>query len=362
MDTLAIREFAADAGRESHARLAATLAAAKVLFGAAVYAALAAWFAWKGPREQAELGLIIGATVLTALLISYSIDWFQARLRIARVFAPVALLNSLFAAAAVLLVPRLHDLRLQVALFPALELVSGLVLLVWLRREDLLAPPLFAFDRVRALALQSLPIAMTGLLIMFYSRLDVLVIAAKSGHEAVGQYGIAFRLTEPVHIAAGAFALSIFSRFSAWFRNPAGISLAGKALRYVSVAMVYGITCALTLGLLAPPVIERFFPQYAASIPLLRLLALTLVFRSLNATLAAIVQGAGRFYVLTGLTAVALASLFVSLQVLVGRFGPSGAAYSLLLVEGCAVVLQAIVVVRLVTGRGPAPSGGAPSP
>jgi O-antigen/teichoic acid export membrane protein len=168
MDTLAIREYASGPGPETHRRFAASLAAGKVVFGALVYAGLAAWFVWKGPREQAELGLIVGATALTALLISYSLDWYQARLRIGQVFAPVAAANVLLALAALLLVPRLHDLRLQVALFPALELASGLVLLVWLGRESLVARPLFHFGGVPALVRASLPNAATGIRIMFY--------------------------------------------------------------------------------------------------------------------------------------------------------------------------------------------------
>jgi O-antigen/teichoic acid export membrane protein len=359
MDTLAIREFAADTGRESHARFAASLAAAKVVFGAVVYAVLAAWFTWKGPREQAQVGLIIGTTALTALLISYSIDWFQARLRIARVFVPVALLNTLFAAAAVLLVPRLHDLRLQAALFPALELVSGLVLLVWLGREELLAPPLFAFGRVRALVAQSLPIAMTGLLIMFYSRLDVLVLSSRLGPAQVGHYGIAYRLTEPVQIAAAAFGLSVFSRFSGWFRDPARLSLRRPALRYVLATLAYGAVCALALGLLAPPVIRRFFADYVPAIPVLRVLAAGLVFRSVNATLAAILQGAGRFRLLTGIATWNLAAVFGMLTLFVGRFGAPGAALALLTVEGLNTVIQLVLVSRVLAQHERTASGGA---
>lgn len=347
MDTLSIREFAAERPPGEHARFAAALAAAKLVFGLVTYAVLAVWFVWKGPREQAELGLIVGATALTALLISFSVDWFQARLRVARILVPVAVLNTFSALLAVLLVPHLHDLRLQAALFPLLEVISGLTLLVWLRREDLLAPPYFAWSRVLPLAGDSLPIAATGLLIMFYSRLDVLVLSSRLGPAEVGHYGIAYRLTEPVQIAAAAFGLSVFSRFAAWFRDPAGRSLRRTALRYVLATLAYGVACALVLALLAPPVIRRFFADYVPAIPVLRVLAAGLVFRSLNATLAAVLQGAGRFRLLTGLAAWNLAAVFGTLTLFVGRWGAPGAALALLTVEGLNTVLQCGLILHV---------------
>lgn len=359
MDTLAIREYAAETGRETHARFAAALAAGKLLFGLVVYALLAGWFVWKGPREQAAIGLLVGATVPTALLISYSLDWFQARLRIGRVFVPVAALNSLFAIAAVLLVPRLHDLRLQAALFPALELASGLVLLLWLRREDLLGRPLLAFARVLPLAAQALPIAATGLLIMFYSRLDVLVLSSRLGPAEVGHYGIAYRLTEPVQIAAAAFGLSVFSRFAGWFRDPARRSLRRPALRYGLATLAYGVGCALVLGLLAPPVLHRWFADYVPAVPVLRVLAAGLVFRSLNATLAAILQGSGRFRLLTGIAAWNLLAVFGTLTLFVGRFGAPGAALALLVVEGLNTLIQLVLVARVLAEHERTSPGGA---
>ena len=348
MDTLAIREYAADPGPGAHARFASALAAGKLVFGLLVYACLAGWLAWRGPREQAELGLIVGASAVTALLISYSLDWFQARLRVGEVFVPIATVNVLCAAAAVLLVPRLPDLRLQVAIFPALELVSGLALLLWLRRERLLSTPFFAFGGVPALLRASLPIAVTGIVIMLYSRLDVFVLSSKVGPEAVGHYGIAFRVTEPVQIAAAAFALSVFSRFSGWFRDPAIRSLRGPATKYVLATLAYGSGMALVLLLVAPPVLRRFFAEYVPAIPVLRVLAVTLVFRSMNATLAAIIQGAGRFRLLTGIAVWNLVCVFALLSWFVGRYQAPGAALALLAGEGLNSVIQLVVVARLV--------------
>ena len=349
MDTLAIREYAAEPSSSSHARFAASLAAAKLVFGAGVYAALAAWFAWTATREQAGLGIIVGATALTSLLVNFSLDFYQGRLRVARVLPPVLVSNAALTLVALLAVPRLHDLRAQAALFPAIEAVTGLVLLAWLRREDLLARPWLAFERVPDLVRHSLPIAATGIVIMIYSRLDVLVLSSRLDSRAVGHYGMAFRLTEPFQLAAAAFGLSVFSRFSTWFHAPHAGALRGSARRYLAATLGYGLATALALNLLAPPVIERLLPDYVPGLPVLRILSAALVFRSLNATLAGIIQGAGRFRLLTGIALWNLALVFALLCWLVDRYQAPGAALALLAAEAVNTAIQLGVVVRIVS-------------
>jgi len=346
MDTLAIREFAGDAPPSGSSRFAAALAAGKVVFGVITYAALALWLAWTGPPERLPAGLVVATLVWTSLLIGFSLDWFQARLRVSRVLVPVSLLNAVLAVLAVLAVPHLPDLRLQVALLPLLELASGLALLQGLRREGLLASPLLEWSRVPALVAESLPLAVTGVLIMIYSRLDVLVLSSRLPAAEVGHYGVAFRLTEPVQIAAAAFGLSVFSRFSARFRDPSVRSLWGPAFKLVMGTLAYGAACAVALGLLAPPLLLRFFPDYLPAIPVLQVLAAGLVFRSMNATLAAVLLGAGRFRLLTGLAAWNLAAVFGMLTLLVGRFGAQGAAFALLAVEALNTLIQFGLVAR----------------
>lgn len=344
LDTLAIREYSAPS---PPARFAAGLAAAKLLLGATVYVGLAGWFA-AGPTAQAVPGMIVGATVLTSLLVNYSLDFFQGRLRVARVLPAVLATNVLLTLAALVAVTRLGDLRAQVALFPLVEAVNGLVLLALLRREARRDGPPFAFGDVPALVRRSLPIAVTAVVIMTYSRLDVLVLSSRLDAASVGHYGMAFRLTEPFQLAAAAFALSVFSRFAARFQAPPVTGLRPLAARYLAATLAYGAATALALALLAPPLVRRFLPDYLPCVPVLRVLAGALVFRSLNATLAGILQGAGRFRLLTGIAVWNLALVYVLLGWLVGWLGARGAAFALLGAEAVNTVVQLAMVQRTI--------------
>ena len=346
LDTLAIRTYAPPA---DHARFAAALAGAKVAFGILTYAGLALWFALARPPEQAVIGWIVGLTIFTGLLAGYSIDWFQARLRVGRVLAPVVIANLVLALAAIVLVPRLTDLRAQAALFPLFEGVIALLLWVVFQGERVTRGWAIAFEQVPELVRAALPIAATAIVIMVYSRLDVLMLSSRLGAEAVGHYGVAFRFTEPVQMAAAAFGLSVFSRFSAWFQHPSSETLRSAAGRYVGYTLAYGLTAAALLALLAQPLIARFLPDYLPAVPVLRILAAALVFRSLNATLAGILQGAGQFRALGGMALWNLCWMWIWLRLLVPGLGAAGAALAVLIVEGVNSLIQGFMVARVVS-------------
>ena len=351
MDTLSIREYAMDRDAPARTRFAASLAASKLVLGSVVYAALAAYFLITRSPEQATLGLVIGLSMFTALLTNFSLDHFQARLSVIKVLPQVVLANVALTIVAVLLLPRIGDLRAKVLCFPLIELVGGLVLLSALRREGLLGKPTLVFGQVLSLMRRSVPIALTGIVIMMYSRMDVLVLAGRLGETAVGYYGIAFRMTEPFQLAAAAFGMSVFSRFSALFHGAAPATLRPLAIRYVLPTLGYGLVTSLALGLLAPPLVARWLPAYAAAVPILRILAGALVFRTMNATLAGILQGAGRFRLLTGLAVWNLALTYGLLVVLVPRFGAPGAAWAGLIGEAFNMLLHAVLVMRTIAAR-----------
>ncbi|HXS83859.1 MAG TPA: polysaccharide biosynthesis C-terminal domain-containing protein [Methylomirabilota bacterium] len=358
MDTLAIREYALAADRGAVSRFAGSFAAGRVVCAALVQSGLIAWFLLTQAPEQAAVGVILSFSVWTSLLQGFSLDWFQGRLRVPRVVWPVLTANVLGGAAAAFVASSAPGLGIKALALPALELLVGGVLLFALRREESWALGAPSVERMRALLRASLPIAITAILIMLYSRLDVFVMAGRLPAVDLGRYGIAMRLTEPFQIAAAVFGLSVYSRFAAWFSAPearaaapAAGTLGPSAVRYAAGTLAYGVTVGALLAVVGPVVLAKFLPAYLAAVPPLRLLAGALVFRSLNATLAGIIQAAGRFRALALLAAWNLALVFVLLLVLVPRAGAEGAALALLLGEGLNTVFQLVWVARIVSRR-----------
>lgn len=349
MDTIAIRAWAA--GDEDPARLAGALAVAKAGLGVFVVAGLAVYFAFFGAPAGRDAGLVLAASVFTSLLLNFSLDWFQARLRVADVLVPVLATNGVLSLAAALMVPRLPDLRAQAAMFPLIETAVGLVLFAFWRREPAARGAGFDAARLTVLVRASLPVALTSILIMVVARLDVLVLSRRLDAAAVGLYGMAFRITEPFQIAAAALGLSVFSHFAARFAPASAAPVRAAAVRYSAATFGYGLAAAFALGVVAPLVVERAFPAYASGLPVLRVLAASLVFRSLNATLAGILQGAGRFAWITGLAVWNLILVAALLLVFVDRVGVVGAALALLVAEGLNSLLHGLLVARVVAAH-----------
>jgi len=350
MDTLAIREYAVQRGHEAQATFAASFATLRAFWALIVQAGVIGWFALTQPSAVFGVGLVLSFTVWTALLQGFSLDWFQGRLRVARALAPALAVNAACGLAAAALLAHLPGLREKAACLPILELCAGLVMLFVLRRD-----PDWAFGRpsrrvARALALGGVPIVVTGMLIMVYSRLDVFVMAGRLPAVDVGRYGIAYRFTEPFQIAAAVFGLSVYSRFVSFLQPGAGHARTA-ALRYAAGTLAYGATAALALATLAPPLITRFLPAYSGAIPPLRILAASLLFRSLNATLAGIIQAAGRFRGLAALAGWNLVLVFGLLTWLVPRLGMPGAPLALLIGEGVNSLIQVAWVARIVSAH-----------
>lgn len=354
MDTIAIREYAAS--RESSpGRFASTLALGKWLGGLIVCTALVVGWVASGEAADPWIGIVLALTVPASLLSNHALDWFQARLRVAPLVVPVTIVNACSIVVAWWVVPHLPGPRMQVLCFPAFELAIGLVLAGAFARER--AGARFEWPtrgEVHALVRRSAPVALTAIVIMLYSRLDVLVLARLLPAESVARYGLAFRLTEPFQIVAAAFGLSVLSRFARAFAEPGPV--AALALRHVGWLVGYGIGVAVLLLVFAPPLVERLLPDYAPALPVLRVLAVALAVRSLNAALAGILQGAGRFRLLTGFAFWNLLVIGVLLHVLVGAYGVVGAALALLVGEVLNSLVQGVAVfgtVRTHDRKGP---------
>ena len=356
MDTLAIREYALAADRAAVSVFAGSFAWCRVACAAVVQTGLITWFLVTQPPATALVGVALSFSVWTSLLQGFSLDWFQARLRAGHALWPVLAANLAGGALAALAVIRVPGLQAKALALPALELLVGAVLLLALRREEGWAFGRPTSESMRALFRASVPVAATAILVMLYSRLDVLVMADRLPAADLGRYGIAVRLTEPFQIAAAVFGLSVYSRFVPWFKPdpdahdapPAG-SLRAAALRYVAGTLVYGVVVAMTLYAFAPSALTRFLPAYISAVPLVRLLAGVLVFRSLNATMAGMVQAAGHFRALTLLAVWSLVSVFALLLFFVSRDGAEGAALALLLGEGVGTLILMVGVARIVT-------------
>jgi O-antigen/teichoic acid export membrane protein len=100
---------------------------------------------------------------------------------------------------------------------------------------------------------------------------DRVILLSRGTVETVGYYAPALAVLSAMGIVPGAVAAYVYPRMSyALGQGKAAAGVRGMALRAALVSLAAGVPVAAAGWLAAPPVIERFFPQYAASVPAVR--------------------------------------------------------------------------------------------
>jgi O-antigen/teichoic acid export membrane protein len=185
---------------------------------------------------------------------------------------------------------------------------------------------------------------------MVYTRLDVLVLGSFLDVATVGYYGVAFRMTEPFQLMTAALAISMYSHLSATIATNRQ-NIRRVVVRYGLGTLSYGLASCLLLAVFAPMAIHRFLPKYGPAIPVLQLLAVAIIFRSLNACLTSVVHAYGRFAWVTAVATWNLLAIGALLWILIPRLGAPGAAMALLIGEVMNTLIQSVMVRRLVSGQ-----------
>lgn len=299
--------------------------------GAGSYALWGIWM-WLSPADGRERVLlaVVGLLLFQPALAVADI-WLQATLRArTAVLAQVAMLG-VGAAVRVILI-RAGAPVWTFGAVAAGELLSGALLLSALARRAGLrfAAVEFSPVQVRALFRESWPFLFSSLAVIFYMRIDVVMLRWMQGDAAAGIYAAAVKLSEIWYflpVALGSSVLPALLRARAAGREPYGRRL--QQYFDLSAALAYGLS--VPVALLAPWLVRLVYgASFAAAAPVLVVHVWVAVFAFVGVARAHFLmnEGLGRLH----LTATAGGALLnVGLNgLLIPRFGPVGAALATL--------------------------------
>ena len=238
-------------------------------------------------------GWLIAATAVSSLWLNLGVNWLQARGELKSGAALLAVMA--LGTAAVLL----HILRGQSSISQLLmvligsELLMAACLLALIARRQRLR---FVLNHSQLLdwLRQATPIALAAFIALAYGRFDFFFIKAQAPGQALGDYALANRMTEPCLFIAAALASTLYAR-------AASRALVGDAglqdMAWIWVRRV--VSVAAVLGLLLFVVLPQFlafrFPDYHQAPLFARFAALTLAFRCINLCLTAFIQATGAY-------------------------------------------------------------------
>lgn len=308
---------------------------------AAMLASVAVWFVAKWiVNLRNSLALTASILTLTGLVIGVPIAVLQARSQLPRLmFSVVPLLAvGLGVVAALTHVAANGTLALLVlAVFEAAATVASLL-------QSKLAPKLNfrSYSGVLIRVREFLPVASYNALVGSYMRLDVWFLAWLNP-AALPTYTVAFRLYQPVALAAAAFAGVAYAAIARQISgNP-------DARMVLGVRLLLGVALAalgVVVGFLAATssMVVHWFPAYLAAIAVLTPLALLLPIVGINGICVAMLAARGRFPTLCAVATFNLVIFAVALRALIPAFGASGAAAGLLIGETCSLCVLAWLV------------------
>ncbi|MFA7653576.1 MAG: flippase [Candidatus Magasanikbacteria bacterium] len=191
----------------------------------------------------------------------------------------------------------------------------------------------FYFDRAvfKLFFLMAVPFALAGIITRLYAYSDSLIMSKLLSARELGYWSVPYKITFAFQFIPMALSASIYPAFSAFFlHSPHKISdLFAKSWRYL-----FTIVFPLVIGIivLAKPTIHLLYtPSYNASVPVLQILVVGLVFIFLSFVTGAFLNATNRQSIQTALMAIALAINLASNIILIPRFGIIGAAISALI-------------------------------
>ncbi len=280
----ATREIARDGGRA-----AALLATLGPLQTGAALAGIAALAAWASLSAAVPHGNAIAAVAASHLISRLGVLYVAPLIAVERFgrAAWLSLLERLLGLGMfVLASSRGADFANATLALPLAALVSAGLACASLRRHrkgwSSSAGAVRTADVLRA----SMPFLWTAVVATLYQRGGLLLLTAFAGTLAAGTFAAGERLLVPCAMLYGTFAAAAFPAFARLAGEPPRLQELAARCHHISLLVTLGL--ATLTALLAPPVIEIVWDHpVPGAVPVLRVLALGVVLRSMSALLGA---------------------------------------------------------------------------
>jgi len=222
----------------------------------------------------------------------------------------------------------------------AVTLLCVAVALVIVLRSFRILRARLSWQYGRKLLAMSLPMAVLAISVMIYSSLNQVLVGALDGDEGAGLYGAAFRFVGMLYVVPAAVTGALLPALSElWKKDRSQFQrTCRKAVRYL---LVLAIALATGLSLLSDEAVGLIFGrQFLASVPVLAVLAFTVIPDFLNTALARILVSMDREKTALLATVVGALVALPACLILIPIRGPVGAAYAWLIAETTVLLVQ----------------------
>lgn len=202
---------------------------------------------------------------------------------------------------------------------------------IWARRLGMRASGITPWPW-RKLAVAAIPFGLAGLFVKVYSYLDSLLIREFQGHEAVGQYAVAYKLTYALQFLPLTFVAALYPAMSTAYARNDKAALERALSGSLRLMMLSSVPLAAILSSLAYPIVLAFYREaYLGAVAPLTILPWVLIPIFLDFPVGSLLNASRRTMLKTVAMGCTMVVNAVGNILLVPRLGPTGAAFSALL-------------------------------
>jgi O-antigen/teichoic acid export membrane protein len=225
-------------------------------------------------------------------------------------------------------------------------LLTALIAKSWL-------PPKLSFNekKLKPIFVEAIPLGISAILITAYFRLGTLILGWLVGYQAVGEYAVAYRITESFLILAVAIASSVYPIFSKIAQSGDFQRFKRALIKVYGGSLLLGALFAAFITIFAAQILGLISSEYDGSITPLILLSWACVIMFANMQSAASIQGLGLFKLVT---LIALVNLILNVLLnlyFIPLLAATGVALATLLTEGVNMVIQLTLISFLLRKR-----------
>ncbi len=229
---------------------------------------------------------------------------------------------------------------------------AGLALDLWwfsrlARRRDVSAG--WQGLELRGLLIRALPFFSVAFFGAVYFRVDVVILSLLQSDAVVGYYGAVYRLFQATYILPKAFLFALFPLFCR-LSAEADDALASAAQKGLDLLLVVGIPLALGTCVLSDEIVAVLYgPQFASSVPMLRVLSVGVALMYANGVFVQLLiatEGQRKLALTAGIAA------FLNVGVnflLIPAVGGVGAAIATVVTEAAVICLNYSFLPRSLT-------------
>lgn len=348
LTSAATRQLSLD--RESDSEILGALVVARGITGIAGASAVAGIaLALDSTSAMTVTVPLIAATLLLSPLSAW-LGVAQARLRLGRINGLVLLQSTLWTSVVLLLAAaRAPLIGYAVGFFVTSSIYSVATWLAFRSKTRIS----FAAARVRLRQLVTVawPVAVGGLFVTAYYRIDGLLLYHFKGPLANADYSAAYKLLDVLQFIPAALLMVVLPLLSATWRTDARRGLEQRARLFrLSLTITMAMSLPITIGgcLLAPRLIRLLYgADYERAAPLLAILLLAFPAISFGYVSVGIALASGRTRLYAATAAAAAFVNVVTNILLIPHFGSAAAAWITVATEfGVSTILLAVLALR----------------